>query len=288
MDRCGTHTRRSMKRKADCPQCHAAVRMPGSTDYERGIVPDKQLEQRVDVYERCRDRLRERLVRLDVLEKERASGMPTTQDDHDDGGAGVGRRPSSRGGRERGTARRPSPKRARKATARDVYYSHAGESGSDVDDDYDDDEGDGDYDDASNSKISHDRAAAERARPQPPQQQQPLKRKATVSYHAMNRKKLVDICRGEGLSTHGNEAELKQRHSDYITLYNSECDSEHPRSVKELLGEIKSREMSIKVSIHLNFRPSSMRGRREFNLFSHPSIDKRERPNNPVRSSKEY
>ncbi|KAL3798235.1 hypothetical protein ACHAW5_008316 [Stephanodiscus triporus] len=236
-----------MKRKADCPHCHAAVRMPGSTDYERGIVPDKQLEQRVDAYKRCRDRLRERLVRLDVLEKERALGMPTTRED-DDGGAGAGRRPESRGGRERGMARMdlgddiPSPKRARKATAQDVYCSHADESGSDDDDDDDD----GDYDDAPNSNVSHDRAAAERAPPPPPQQNQPLKRKATVSYHTMNRKKLVDICRGEGLSTHGNEAELKQRHSDYITLYNSECDSEHPRSVKELLNEIKSREISIK------------------------------------------
>ena len=63
----------------------------------------------------------------------------------------------------------------------------------------------------------------------------------------MNEKKSVDICRVEGLSTLGNEAGLRQRHSDYIMLYTFECDSEHPRSVGALLNEIRSREISIKV-----------------------------------------
>lgn len=262
----------SMMRKADCPQCHASVRMPGSTDYERGILPDKRLEERVDAYTRCRDKLRNSLVRLDLLERERASGTISTTRRVDDvavggrGGAaglttttasaGRTRRSSRCEGREPDMARlhrkddddeRPS-KRPRRSSALDVRPSPAGESGSDYDDD-NDDECDEDYDDTSDSKMPHDRGGLSERIPPTQQQKRQLKRKATVAYHTMNKKKLVDICRMEGLSTLGNEAELRQRHSDYITLYNSECDSEHPRPVRVLLNEIRSREMSIKVRI---------------------------------------
>jgi len=163
----------------------------------------------------------------------------------------------------------PPPKRARAAAARKVRRSCAGESGSDDDDDdYDDEDSDGDCGDPSDSKMPLDGAAAERAPPE--QQKQQLKRKATVSYHNMNRKKLVDVCRNEGLNTQGNEAELKQRHSDYITLYNAECDSEHPRSVRELLNEIKSREMSIKVCITNNVARARLRCVRMQRIITHP------------------
>ena len=74
-------------------------------------------------------------------------------------------------------------------------------------------------------------------------------KKPTVSYHSMNRKKLVDLCQKEGLDVTGNETELKHRHSYFITLYNSECDSEHPKPVKELLKEVKNREKAIKVCL---------------------------------------
>jgi hypothetical protein len=90
----------------------------------------------------------------------------------------------------------------------------------------------------------------------PPMQQRKhprLKREATVAYRTMNKKKSVDICRVEGLSTLGNEAELRQRHSDYIMLYTFECDSEYPRSVGALLNEIRSKEISIKVRVSFCF-----------------------------------
>jgi hypothetical protein len=269
--------------------------MPGSTDYERGILPDKQLEERVDAYVRCRDGMRDSLVRLDVLEKERRMGMTLLRrvDDVAVGGGGVGgggggggrgggggggggamgsttkttasstsgtRRSSRFEGRETDAARsrrgrddteRPAKRPRGRASASDVRPSLlAGvEYGGDNDEDYDDDECDGDYDDASSeSKMPHDRTmSSERIPPMQQRKHAQLRRKATVAYHTMNKKKLVDICRIEGLSTLGNEAELRQRHSDYITLYNSECDSEHPRSVGALLNEIRSREISIKV-----------------------------------------
>lgn len=87
------------------------------------------------------------------------------------------------------------------------------------------------------------------------QQQQPptkktklsLQRKTIPSYHGMKRKKLTELCVKEGLPCNGSDEEMKKRHSDYITLYNSECDAAYPRSVGELVKEIKSRESGRKV-----------------------------------------
>ena len=211
-----------MKRKADCPSCHEAVKLPGSSDYEKGILPNKSLEQQVDVYKRCRGELRASLVRLDILEK---GGMVKKR----------------KGGvkDERGTR---SSKRARSTVAKKTNYSD-GES-DDGDDDNDEDYCDEDYDPTSYSKKPSASCNQIVSDDQPPLQ---LRRKPTVSYHSMNRKKLADLCQREGLSTLGSEKELKQRHSEFITLYNSECDSDHPRSVKELVKEMKKREMTIKM-----------------------------------------
>ena len=41
----------------------------GSSNYEKVILPNKPLEQQVDVYKQYRNQLRESVVRLDVLRK---------------------------------------------------------------------------------------------------------------------------------------------------------------------------------------------------------------------------
>mmetsp|Transcript_24518 Transcript_24518/g.52819 ORF Transcript_24518/g.52819 Transcript_24518/m.52819 type:complete len:491 (+) Transcript_24518:24-1496(+) len=223
-----------MKRKADCPQCHGPVKVSGSHDYEKGILPNKQLEQQVDIYKLCRDPLREQLVRLDVLEKEKTLGILGNDDGTPHGG---GRKRGKATTEQGGTTRLSKRARSSRRVAKNTNYSPSSSEA-------DSDDGDGDYDDASNSKMP----SMSLAKPQQlQQQQQQLKRKPTVSYHSMNKKKLVQLCQKEGLNTHGNDQELKQRHSGFITLYNSECDSEHPRSVKELVKEMKSKEMYIKM-----------------------------------------
>lgn len=195
-------------------------------------------------YKQCRDEMRSKLVRLDVLEKEKALGILSQSNIEDGGGTAGGEMNATHRGRKKrgkkaseddedddGWGTRSSNKRARRTAAEKTNYSPASEveDSDDMDEDYD------------------DRQVA--AKPQPQQ----LKRKPTVTYHSMNRKKLVELCKKEGLETQGNEKELKQRHSDFITMNNSECDSEHPRSVKELLKEIKNRERSIKVCIVWQF-----------------------------------
>ena len=200
-----------MKRKADCPQCQTTIRIP----YEKEIIPNRQLEQQIDVYRKCRDPMRASLVRLDVLEKEKA--ITTSQ-------KGTKRSAEEVMDSNGNDELNGMSKRAQRAVARREVHTSLG---TDVMED--DNESDGDCNEL-------------------PQQQQQhvLKRKPTISYHNMNKKKLIELCQREGLSTLGNETELRHRHSDYITLFNSECDSEHQRSVKELRTEIKNREMSIK------------------------------------------
>lgn len=213
----------SMKRKVDCPKCNEPVRMPGSSDYEKGILPNKQLEQLVDAYTHCRDQMRESLVRLDLLEKEKSLGKDN---------AAVGRHKVVREvGKEKESR---SSKRDRAMVQKADYFS---------DSDRDEDDG---ADDEYARKLPTSRLGV--VKPKLSQQgQHQLKRKPIVNYHGLKKQKLAELCRKEGLNTHGNDAELKKRHSDFITLYNSECDSAHPRSVGELREEIRNKEMAIMV-----------------------------------------
>jgi hypothetical protein len=72
---------------------------------------------------------------------------------------------------------------------------------------------------------------------------QPKRKKKPVTYYnQLSLQKLKEKCKQEGLSFLGNEKTLKARHQEYITLYNSECDSLTPRSQAELVREIDMRE----------------------------------------------
>lgn len=69
-----------------------------------------------------------------------------------------------------------------------------------------------------------------------------LRQKAPVMYHGMKKKKLVALCAQEKLSTQGTEQELKNRHMEFLTLYNAECDAQNPRSHAELAKLMEDRE----------------------------------------------
>jgi Zinc finger, C3HC4 type (RING finger) len=77
---------------------------------------------------------------------------------------------------------------------------------------------------------------------------EPRKKIPKTFYNGMKRKKLQEKCRELGLSDQGTDHELKSRHQDYVTLYNAECDSLHPRSPLELVRMIHEREKAIRVS----------------------------------------
>ena len=229
----------SMKRKAECPLCNKPVQMPGSSDYEKGILANKSLEQQVDTYKICRERLRDSLVRLDVLEQEKELGILSN------GGDGKNRKRGKGTKNQEENIGTRSSKRSRRTVAKKTKHSSSSETESD--DKNNDDDSDEDFDDDYyNSKMPSSNNVPSVANPKTKEHRC---KKPTVSYHSMNRKKLVDLCQKEGLDVTGNETELKHRHSYFITLYNSECDSEHPKPVKELLKEVKNREKAIKVCL---------------------------------------
>ena len=254
----------SMKRKADCPICNVEVKLPGSTSsnssgYEKAIIPNKHLSQQVNLYKSCggiRDEIRSSLVRLDVLEQEKRLGITKFDGggvgggmEEDDLGNNGGSKKKKRDGNEDKSLRCSKRSRSQTTSTAAAAMKKSNDSSSDDDDnkdeDYNDDVVDGDDEDyINNSKMPACSSSTNQATTNIK-----LKRKPPVSYHNLNKKKLVELCSKEGLDVTGNETQLKQRHSDFIILYNSECDSDHPRSVKELVKELRNREKHIKVCL---------------------------------------
>jgi len=247
-----------MKRKADCPICNVEVKLPGTSGYEKAIIPNKHLSQQVNLYKSCgiRDEIRSSLVRLDILEQEKRLGI--TKFDIG-GGVGGGMEEDELGnGKKKKRDEEDKSLRCSKRSRRQTTTSTAAaammksnDSSDDDDDDnededYNDDVVDGDEEDCNdnnNSKMPASSSTNQKTT------NTKLKRKPPVSYHNMNKKKLIELCSKEGLDVTGNEIQLKQRHSDFIILYNSECDSDFPRSVKELVKELRNREKHTKVCL---------------------------------------
>ena len=249
-----------MKRKTECPQCNKPVSIPNSSDYQKAIIPNKYLEQQVIIYKKTREPLRGELVALDVLRQEKKLGTTMTNNNNNWGGLmntkegknGCGNK------KRRGKVQKEEGKNAHghgtrlsKRARPSKKMNYADDTEADSDEDYEDDYDEYDNTNAQQQSNNHSYAAAASnqssaaARNQPPSQL--LKRKPTVSYHGVKPKKLREMCKHEGLSATGSDAELKHRHSEFITLYNAECDSEHPRTVNELIKELNGREKSIKV-----------------------------------------
>lgn len=247
----------SMKRKADCPICNVEVKLPGTSGYEKAIIPNKHLSQQVNLYKSCgvRDEIRSSLVRLDVLEQEKrlgkfdsVVGVGGVEDELGNGGS----KKKKRDGNEEKSLRCSKRSRGQTTSTAAAAMKKSNDSSDDDDDnkdeDYKDDNGDDeDYNDINNSKMPASSSSSSSTNQATTNTK--LKRKPPVSYHNMNKKKLIELCSKEGLDVTGNEIQLKQRHSDFIILYNSECDSDQPRSVKELVKELKSREKHIKVCL---------------------------------------
>jgi len=177
-----------------------------------------------------REGLLSSFVRLDVLEKERTgrqSSEPINGQIHehcDEDNSEGKRKYDDEEKKER------APKRTCRRVAKTTTYAHSSDSDNDDDSDY---------------ESFHTQSRSSKK----PKCKITLQRKTVVSYHGLKRKKLVELCNREGLPSHGTDEELKRRHSDYITLYNSECDSDHPRSAAELLKEINKRETERKVCL---------------------------------------
>ena len=231
-----------MKRKADCPLCHVNLLTNGGGfgsggGYEKSILQNKALENMVDLYkERVRGSLRESLVRLDVLEwKEKGMMAADNNADADS---------KQQQEQKEEPSLQSSSKRARRSTAN--YQREYSNESSDNDDEKDDASNDATATPAVASAAAPTAAAAasfNHLTQQQHQHQSSLrKRKPTISYHGLKRKKLIELCQREGLGINGTDQDLKQRHADFIMLYNAQCDSQHPMSESEVAQEIMKQE----------------------------------------------
>ena len=148
-----------------------------------------------------REGLRTALARLDVLEKERAQGSGLANQH-----TAAATTTSDEGKRKADHLETRSSRRTARKAAKTTKYT----------------------DDSSDAENGND---SDFEIVQPPvennhhHQQQPkvkLQRKTVTSYHGMKRKKLTELCSREGLPCNGSDDDLKKRHSEFITLYNSE------------------------------------------------------------------
>jgi E3 ubiquitin-protein ligase RAD18 len=251
-----------MKRKAECPLCHVNLLTNGNGGggggggYEKSILQNKALENMVDLYkDRVRGTLRESLVRLDVLEWKEKKGALMMGSGNSmmmaaDNNADADPKQQLEEQKEEPSLQSAS-KRARRSTAN--YQREYSNESSDNDDDEKDDDEEATYSDATATPAVASASAAAAAattasfnhltqQHQYHQSSSPRKRKPTVSYHGLKRKKLIELCQREGLGINGTDQDLKQRHADFIMLYNAQCDSQHPMSENEVAQEIMKQE----------------------------------------------
>jgi len=230
-----THLRDTMigmKRKADCPKCNQQVTIPGSSDYEKAILPNKDMETAVDIFKRLRGSLRANLVELDVLRQEKSIGLLAANAECQKPGPAYRKGEADNESQRASSRTTRSSKRVRKTVM--TYAEYGNESNSENDDVTEIDE----EEEVLNAPDIDDRKpAAKKIKVKPPPT-----RKSKTNYHGLKKKQLQQLCANEGLPTTGDESELKARHSEYIMLYNCECDSSHPRSVSELVKQVKANE----------------------------------------------
>lgn len=81
-----------------------------------------------------------------------------------------------------------------------------------------------------------------------------LRPKPTPHYHGMKRKEIQNLLKKDGLSILGTDAEMKERHKEYLLLYNAECDAQYPRSNQEIVKTLQQRELKRKEEIRHSFK----------------------------------
>eukprot|EP00956_Cyclotella_meneghiniana_P004797 scaffold5916_cov44-Cyclotella_meneghiniana.AAC.14 len=246
-----------MRRECKCPECNQLI---GNTrqNYENQILPNHHFANQIDNYKSLREELRSALARLGVYEQQRQAVVVDNNNNNDitesedvNGVAVKRNNDEMNKKKEEDNGKRLS----RACTNRGNKKTRYAED-SDISDDGDDDDNN---DDDVNYIPNNDKSNTTIQQPPHKKPKIALSRKTPTSYHGLKRKKLIELCSKEGLPTNGSDEELKKRHSDYITLYNSECDAEYPRSGGELVMEIRRRENGRKKEASLAMQNGAIR-----------------------------
>lgn len=86
------------------------------------------------------------------------------------------------------------------------------------------------------------------------QSNQKMKRMPPFRFHGTKKTQLIRWCKDHGLPNNGSDDDRKWRLKNYADLWNAECDAMKPRTKKELVKVLRSREQSEKqASIHTNY-----------------------------------
>ncbi|KAI8898399.1 hypothetical protein BC833DRAFT_590016 [Globomyces pollinis-pini] len=66
--------------------------------------------------------------------------------------------------------------------------------------------------------------------------------KPTIAYHLYKDNKIRALLQNEALSSYGDRSSLIKRHSQWIMMFNANCDSSQPKSLKELRSDLNDWE----------------------------------------------
>jgi len=233
-----SHGKRSINRTRNCPICRAEVK----EDDSHAIVPNWALQETVDKYQEMRPLLYNSLVRLQsvdegketVGELKKSSSFIKSNNDSVAKNIVVG-------GESNGV-KTTTFRRSKRRKLVDITLSDFKSSDRDSTDDNDLDE---EYIEEGSALTSQRYKNMEITSTPLQVPQQKVQRKHFF-YHGVKKAKLQELCKNEGLATTGSDSQLKERHVEFVRIWNAECDAKNPRSKNELVKEATQRESARK------------------------------------------
>eukprot|EP00978_Attheya_sp_CCMP212_P016937 scaffold44779_cov38-Attheya_sp.AAC.1 len=217
---CLANGMKSLKRTAQCPVCRDEV----GPDWERAISSNRGLEECVRKYQAIRPLLLQTLVSQTTPTNQQPPIAIQKKSDQDHAMTRSASEDNENDANENLQTMEPDGKRRRTSSRIKQGGVDSKDSASDTD----------------KLLLSRERApprmvVAAVAAPKREKRRMP-------HFHGMRRKKLVELCHADGLSPSGTDVDLRARYTEFITLYNAECDSEFPRPVHQVASELHRRE----------------------------------------------
>jgi hypothetical protein len=213
---------KSLKRTAQCPVCRDAV----GPDWERAISSNRGLEECVRKYQAIRPLLLQTLVfqTTPTNQQPPIAIQTNTVQDH-----AMKRSASEVNENDANESLQMEPDGKRRRTSPRIKQGgvDSKDSASDTDE----------------LLLGRERTPPRTAVAAAPKRE----KRRMPHFHGMRRKKLVELCHADGLSASGTDMDLRARYTEFITLYNAECDSEFPRPVQQVASELHRRERARQV-----------------------------------------
>lgn len=218
-------------RRPKCPACRRPVTTP---NVDSVLVPNRALQESVQCWKDSLPALLS-VAKTSDSPRERQKRLPAQHDDNKNKNKNKKKNSSATletaVPSQSSSSRHRPPGRIRKRKVAS-YEDDPGDDGnddSDSDDDYigDDDKSNNKY--SANKYINTDNTRGRSTNKRTPCAAEACpslpKRRPATTYTGLKRKKLMELCKAEGLNTSGTDDQLKERHRNFIMLWNAEADS---------------------------------------------------------------